>query len=201
MPKSPTRGRVLVPLALLCSLLAAGCAVAPEAARAPQPVRSVACKGDIELGGRFSVRYVNYGREESLHGGFTWRQAGERTDVELRSPLGQTMAAIEVTPEGAALTEAGKPPRMALDADALAAAELGWPLPVSGLAEWLRGCAFDSAGKRFIASPRNDSVTTRDGWFIRFVSWQDGAAGRLPRRIDLERGEVALRLVIDPPSP
>lgn len=187
--------------AMLCCLLAAGCAVTPEAAYAPQAVRPAACEGDVELGGRFSVRYTQDGREEALHGGFAWRQIGKRTDVALLSPVGQTMATIEVTPKGAALTEAGKLPRRALDVDALAAAELGWPLPVAGLKEWLRGCALDASGRRFIASPRHDSVTTHNGWRIRYVSWQESAAGLLPRRIDLERGEVSLRLVVDQPSP
>lgn len=187
---------------MLCCLLTAGCAAMPEAVHAPQAaVRPAACEGDIELGGRFSVRYTQDGREEALHGGFAWRQTGERIGVILLSPVGQTMAIIEATPEGASLTEAGKPPRTALDADSLAAAELGWPLPVAGLGEWLRGCALDSSGRRFVASPREDSVMTHNGWRIRYVSWLESAAGLLPRRIDLERGEVNLRLVIDRPLP
>lgn len=207
MPKSAIRfcrallARTGARAAMLCCLLAAGCAVTPEAARAPQAVRPATCEGDIELGGRFSVRYTQDGREEALHGGFAWRQIGERIDVALLSPVGQTMATIEVTPKGAALTEAGKPPRRALDADALAATELGWPLPVAGLKEWLRGCALDASGRRFVASPQDDSVTTHNGWRIRYVSWLESAAGLLPRRIDLERGEVNLRLVIDRPLP
>lgn len=64
-------------------------------------------------------------------------------------------------------------------------------------------------GKRFVASPANDSVTTKDGWRLRYVSWQDApenTPGALPqpRRIDAERttsaqaDAVSLRIVLDP---
>lgn len=178
----------------------AGCAVMPEVAMPAQPVVEAACSGDIKLNGRFSVRYTQDGREEALHGSFAWRHQGEHTAIALMSPLGQTMAVIEVTPLGATLTEAGKPPRMAQDADALAASELGWPLPVAGLREWLRGCAIDASGRRFLASPKNDSVTTLEGWRIRYMSWLEDAGLSLPHRIDFERSEVVLRLVIDRPG-
>ncbi|MFD2270583.1 lipoprotein insertase outer membrane protein LolB [Undibacterium arcticum] len=95
----------------------------------------------------------------------------------------------------------------AADVDALAADALGWPLPVAGLREWLQGFATNVDGRRFIASAQNDSVNTRDGWRIRYVSWQDepdrnGATITHPKRIDLARstaqaGEVSMRIVID----
>src|SRR5438445_537267 len=80
-------------------------------------------------------------------------------------------------------------------------------LPVAGLRDWLQGYATGADGRRFIASAEHDSVNTRDGWRIRYVSWQDepassGAAITRPKRIDLARstaqaGEVSMRIVID----
>ena len=88
---------------------------------------------------------------------------------------------------------------------ALTAQALGWPLPVSGLRDWLQGYATAQDGTRFVASPSHSEVTTRDGWRLRYVSWQDGAATRVqPKRIDvsrpatLQQEAMEIRIVLDP---
>jgi outer membrane lipoprotein LolB len=164
-----------------------------------------AYRDSIDLSGRLSVNYQKDGRPESITGNFNWTQRPGRVDVSLASPLGQTIAAITVTPEAATLRQAERAPRVAKDIDTLSAQALGWSLPVAGLRDWLQGYATDASGKRFVASPANNSVYTNDGWRLRFVSWQDDkAAPPLPRRIDAERSatatsdELAIRIVIDP---
>lgn len=159
----------------------------------------------LELSGRLSVNYQKDGKSEALSGKFSWRQDGAATDVSLASPLGQTIATIKVTPGVATLTLSGQAPRAAADIDTLSAQALGWPLPVSGLRDWLQGYATAADGSRFAASPQADKVTTRDGWRLHYVSWQDAsAAAPLPKRIDAERSAgpqadaVAIRIVLDP---
>jgi outer membrane lipoprotein LolB len=159
----------------------------------------------IDLTGRLSVNYQKEGRPDSITGNFNWSQRPGRIDVSLASPLGQTIAEISVTPQQASLTQANRPPRVAKDIDTLTAQSLGWSLPVSGLRDWLQGYALDAQGKRFAASPANNSVYTRDGWRLRFVEWQDEkAAHPVPRVINAERSatassdELAIRIVIDP---
>lgn len=161
----------------------------------------------IDLSGRLSVRYQRNGNEEAVHGSFTWTQTPQHTAITLLSPLGQTIATIAIAPGHATMTQAGQPPRAAADVDALAADTLGWPLPVAGLRQWLQGYALNTEGQRFVASPepaRATTVTTPDGWQIRYVSWEnDTTSGHArPKRIDLQRsttqaGEVAIRIVID----
>jgi hypothetical protein len=57
--------------------------------------------------------------------------------------------------------QAGRAPRTASDIDTLTAQQaLGWSLPVSGLRDWLQGYATGASGKRFAASPANNSVFT-----------------------------------------
>lgn len=183
--------------------LLSACATAPPPA--PMSAATLAPYRDsIELSGRLSVQYRRDGHGESLSGRFNWQQGPARTDVVLASPLGQTVAAISVTPQLATLTEAGQAPRVAADIDALSAQALGWPLPVSGLRDWLQGYAVAADGGRFVAAPGRARVTTRDGWRLHYVSWQDGAGpAPQPKRIDAERGaggddEVALRILLDP---
>ncbi|QGZ40861.1 outer membrane lipoprotein LolB [Pseudoduganella flava] len=190
----------LIASAALAAAFLSGCATAP---RTPLSTTAVAPYVDkLELAGNLSVNYVRDGKRETLSGKFTWRQDGSRTDVELASPLGQTIATIAVTPGEAVLTEGNKPPVSAPDVDALTARVLGWPLPVAGLRDWLQGYAMAESGQRFAASPARNQLTTRDGWQLEFVAWQDDATPPKPRRIDARRGaggdveNIEIRIVV-----
>jgi len=198
-------------LAGALSLLIAGCAsISPTAGnhKSPRESEIVATRSlhdTIDLTGRLSVRYQSGDKEEALHGSFAWNQTSAQTTVSLLSPLGQTIAIIEVTPAVATMRQSGKMERTAADVDALTADTLGWPLPIAGLREWLQGVAVDRNGRRFIASPTEDEVVTQDGWRLRYLNWQENnalAARYHPKRIDLSRfteqaGNVAIRIIID----
>lgn len=191
----------------LLSLLLSGCAAWPPPASTPPAPPSAAARAyadTIELSGRLSLQYQQDGRDESMHGSFTWSQSPRQTRLTLLSPLGQTIAIIDVQPGSATLLQSGQPPRSAQDADTLAATALGWPLPIAGLRHWLQGFAQDQQGQPWIAAPVSGAeVVTRDGWHIAYASWHDENPGRAhPRRLDLRRqtthaGLVALRIVID----
>lgn len=154
----------------------------------------------LDIGGRLSVRYQKDGRDEAVHGSFTWSQRRDHTTITLLSPLGQTLAIIELTPDAATLTQTGQPVRRERDADALAQNAFGWPLPVAGLADWLQGFAVDAQGRLLTLSATDTSaIHTRDGWQLLYPSWD---AANHPHRIDLARntdqaGDVAIRIVID----
>jgi outer membrane lipoprotein LolB len=194
--------------AMLLPFLLVGCAsIVPPAAPDPAAAEQAASRpyrDTMSIGGRLSVRYQQNGNDEAIHGSFNWQQDVDRTLVTLISPLGQTIAIIEITPTVSTLTQAGQAPRTANNVDDLVAGALGWPLPVSGLRNWLQGFAVDADGRRFVASPlpNASTVTTQDGWRIHYAAWQDDAGQNRPRRIDLERstsqaGDVAIRIVLD----
>jgi len=193
---------------LALPLLAAGCAGISTTPQLPAQAGIVRnYQQAIDITGRMSVRYQQYGRDEALHGSFEWQQRPGKTQLTLSSPLGQTLAQIAILPDGATLTQSGQPPLAAANADALTVQALGWPLPVSGLRDWLQGHVTERSGKKRIATPQdeNTDIETIDGWRIRYAAWDNAAAPR-PRRIDLSRsteqaGEVALRLVIDTYEP
>ena len=211
----------------LCAVLLTGCAgVAPLPApfASPSPLQSrqqlAAYRSNFEAAGRLSVNYRKDGNPESISGKLSWSQTPDRIDVSLASAVA-TIATISITPESATLVQADQQPRVAKDIDSLSAQTLGWSLPVTGLRDWLQGYATSADGKRFVASPSNNSVLTADGWRLRFVSWQDHGQGNgqgnaqgngqdrasahlAPKRIDAERNagsaadELAIRIVIDP---
>nr|WP_315397730.1 outer membrane lipoprotein LolB [uncultured Duganella sp.] len=206
------RGATMLALAGALSALA-GCATtsAPRSTAAVAPYRDT-----LDLAGRIAINYSRDGKPESLSGKFTWRQTAANTDVSLISPTGQTVAVINVTPTSASLKRSGEPTRSAPDLDSLTRQTLGWTLPVSGLRDWLQGHAVAADGSRFTASPASDTVVTRDGWKLDYVSWQEptpgtageGAAAPRPKRIDVTRialgqqvDDMSIRIVIDPAAP
>jgi outer membrane lipoprotein LolB len=203
--------RFLSAIALAAAL--AGCATGGAPALSNPNASAAAYRDTIDLGGRLSVTYQKDGQPQQIIGNFTWAQRPGQIDVALNSQLGQTLAQISVTPQSATLTQSGREPRVAKDIDGLTRQALGWSLPVAGLADWLQGYATDANGKRFAASPANNSVFTNDGWRLRFAEWQDGpkgangangANGAFPRTIRADRSatatsdELAISIIVDP---
>lgn len=190
--------------ALGLALMLAGCAsLTPPAGQAP--MATAPYHDAIDVNGRLSVQYEQYGRPQALHGSFEWSQTRQQIHLSLLSPLGQTVATIDVRPGMATLVQSGRAPQVAADVDALAAQALGWPLPVSGLRQWLQGAGLDASGKPFQAHGEDGArFDTRDGWRLTYVNWENdpAAGGARPRRIDLTRdtepaGPVSIRIAID----
>ncbi len=188
-------------LVLLSLLVLAGCAT-----NAPLPTATRVYRDSLILSGRLSVSYRQHDKPQSLQGKFRWAQRLDHTEIELSSPLGQTIARITITPGHASLQRSGGEIRQASNVDALTEDVLGWPLPVEGLRFWLQGFVRD-AGNHLHAVPSNDAESVRaDGWQLRYVSWQDGGGAATPRRIDLmrngpgqdTRSPLSMRIVIDP---
>ena len=201
-------GKRLHVACLLTALFVGGCATVPQGVTPSvgTPVSAPVYRDAIELGGRLSIHYRQRDQDEALHGSFQWAQSSDHTVVTLLSPLGQIVATIDLTANTATLTQAGKPPRSASNVDELVANSLGWPLPISGMRRWLQGFVTDTKGQEISATPQMpDAIMTRDGWRIRYASWQDDATAASktrPKRIDLDRttneaGDVAIRVVLD----
>lgn len=194
-----------MPITRRLSLLALAAALAGCATTSTNVATVGAYRDTIDLDGRLSVNYQKDNRPESLTVNFDWAQRPGRVDVTIFGPLGQTLATIEVTPQSATLTQANRAPVTEADIDSLSQRTLGWPLPVSGLRDWLQGYAVDAQGQRFSASPARNEVTTRDGWRLRFVEWQDAnAAQPVPRVIHANRAaagdiqDLQIRIAVNP---
>jgi len=189
-------------LLMLMLMLLAGCASMVPPAR--DGLQAQPYHERIEIAGRLSLRYQQGGSEQSMHGSFVWEQQPQQTRLTLLSPLGQTMAVIAITPTRSTLTQGGQPPLAAPDVDSLVRQSLGWPLPISGLRDWLQARATDAHGQAFTAVPNHAEYTiTSDGWALKYADWQGAPdSGAHARRIDLARntdqaGDVVLRIVID----
>ena len=157
---------------------------------------------NILIQGRFSVAYEQTNRPQSVQGRFQWQQQGQRIDIDLMSPLGQTMAKMSITPNSATIQPSGKEIKVAENVAELTEQTLGWSLPVAGMRDWLQGFNRSTTNQRQTASPSGNDQFDTEGWHIQYVSWQQNTVSVYPKRIDLTRNSprqhpLSLRIIID----
>jgi len=158
---------------------------------------------DRSYTGRFSATTSLGEQRESASGRFSLEIRGQQQVLELSSPLGTTVARIEIEPGAARATGAQMREVHGPDADAITEQLLGWPLPVSGLTDWIEGRPTPQGRARVERDAGRVTLIEQDGWTIRFPEYSDSTAR--PRRLVLERGalvrvpSVTLRLVLDEP--
>jgi len=167
----------------------------------PLPSGTRKYRNDVRLTGRLSVNYRSAGKPESLHGKFLWVQRGEQIDIELLTPLGQTMVRIAIAAGRARIEQSSGEVREAESIDQLTEQTLGWALPVNGLRYWLQGFVRDAQRRVMTITPDQTAPLRSDGWKLRYASWQADGNTVMPKRIDFSReaaqNDLALKVVID----
>jgi len=148
------------------------CACTPAMIGQPAPASAVAARASFELTGRLSARHG----DRALAAGFHWTHEGERDELDLNSPLGQTIARLSGDASGVRLQDSDGRIETASDWSALTMRALGWPLPVEGLAFWIQGL------------PRGGAP----------AAVERGGDGVLrPQRLTLDYPDVELRIAVD----
>jgi outer membrane lipoprotein LolB len=172
--------------------LAAALALAGCAALAPPPP---AAQTPFDIVGRVAAN--SEGRAFSSN--VRWQHAGERGELWLLTPLGQTIAHIASDADGATLTAADKQQYRAVSVEALTRQALGWELPLSRLTWWVRGEPVPGTPPTKMERDERQRLTAlvQDGWQIAFTNYPPGEQGGLPRRLDLKSGAQDIRLLID----
>ena len=125
-----------------------------------------------------------------------WRQrALDGYNVTLSAPVTRQSWQLEVDGATATLRGLEGGPRTGPDAALLLREATGWDIPVASMAWWLRGWpAPGTTPSRYVFGPAGALIgLEQDGWRIDFTRTGDA----LPTRINAERGESRVRLVID----
>lgn len=194
--------------ALCAPLFLGGCAaLAPEnnvvrtIITQPVPGMVDAKAADFGLIGRVSVK----GGKESFSGGVQWHHRERGDEILLLSPLGQTLAQIQRTPEGVSLTTSERENYYAADVENLTEQVLGWRLPLMGLQYWVQGMSSPATAAAMDVNIDGQVMAIRqDGWTIDYLAYspkapieasQTGTA--LPRLFTLKRDGLQIKLVID----
>ena len=175
-------------LAVTAAVLAA-CAAAP-----PQPVPSTPVSladEPFEIAGRLSARRGSEGAAAN----FRWTHRSDRDQLTLATPLGSTLARLEGTSAEVRLELADGRVTDAADWEALTSSVLGAPIPVRGLAWWIRGAPHPGGTHTIERDAQSrTSVLWQDGWEIVY-GYSD--AGSRPARLRLSYPDTEIRLVLD----
>lgn len=120
--------------------------------------------------------------ERSDHLRFRWERSARGDRVLLMTPLGQGMAELQRDGAGARLLRPNEPVLEAPGLPQLAQQLFSAPLPLDALGDWLRGAR---------------STAEAEGWQVVASRTAPHKDRRLPSSVEVRRGEVDLRLVID----
>ena len=152
--------------------------------------------------GRFAVKVTGLTNTQNQggSGGFTLTQEELKDILEIRNPMGGSIAKITITPGEASLERDGQV-ITAIDADSLVQNTLGLPLPARGLSDWLRGQIRPGSNASVERNSKGQvSKIDQDGWNLVY-NWDN--ANRL-EKLTMTRssnvGSIDIRLVFDRPN-
>jgi len=152
--------------------------------------------------GRFAVKITGLtdSQNQGGSGGFTLTQDALKDVLEIRNPVGGSIAKITITPGEATLERNGET-ITAIDADTLLQNALGLPLPARGLSNWLRGEVRPGGNASVERNTKGQvSKIIQDGWTLNY-NW--GESNRLEKLVMTRSsniGSIDIRLVFDSPN-
>ena len=159
-----------------------------------------AAKGSWD--GRFAVKVIGLTESQNQggSGGFTLTQEALKDVLEIRSPMGGSIAKIIITPGEATLESDGKVVT-AVDADALVQNTLGLPLPARGLSNWLRGEVRPGSEASIDRNAKGQvSKISQDGWDLVYTWSNTNRLEKLIMTRSSNIGSIDIRLVFDRPN-
>jgi outer membrane biogenesis lipoprotein LolB len=159
----------------LIALLLASCAITPAASVLPALDRVPRA---FEMSGRLAVRQGDRSEIARLR----WTHEANRDLWVFASPLGNEVARIESSAEGALLSQASGERQVAPTFSVLTERMLGVALDPGLLAGWLHGAAVGQVP---------------GGWNVTLDEKQAAGSVELARRLSAIRGDVVVRLVVD----
>jgi outer membrane biogenesis lipoprotein LolB/cytochrome c-type biogenesis protein CcmH/NrfG len=152
--------------------------------------------------GRFAVKVIGLtdASNQGGSGGFTLTQDALTDVLEIRSPVGGSIAKITIKPGEAILERDGKL-TTAIDADTLIQNTLGLPLPARGLSGWLRGQTRPGNNASVERDAKGQvSKITQDGWTLNYDWSNSQRLEKLTMTRSSNIGSIDIRLIFDTPE-
>ncbi|MET0532769.1 MAG: lipoprotein insertase outer membrane protein LolB [Steroidobacter sp.] len=190
--------------ALMRALIAVGCLVAAGCATTPRPSSpGTAIPADLhdldkwQARGRLGVS----GPANGGSGSFEWHQVGDRSDVEIRGPVGIGGVRLEMRGDGenpdlTLQTSDGQ----TLQSDAAwreLQNRLGAEVPAGNLRFWMLGLAAPGEHVWHEANAEGVVALEQGDWRIEYQKYSDEFGARVPMRMTATSGDARVRIVID----
>lgn len=132
-------------------------------------------------------------------GRLDWRTVKDSATLQFRGALGQGAWQLEIDPARALLELSDGRTRQAPDVDTLVRQEIGWEVPVSALAWWVRGMAWPGNKAPDVLQLNDDgtpAVLEQLGWRVSYDRYVDYAGERLPSRLQARQGDRQVKLAV-----
>lgn len=189
-PYRHRKGRDIAALIALSLSLGACTLTAVDASR---PIATRTLSESFTLEGRLAatdgVRNAN--------GPVVWVHTPHGDEWTAFSPLGQIVARLTSTTEGAILETAEGDRRSAPSAQDVLPELFGTGTPVDGLTYWVQAVPRDGARVLQRDALGRPTRISDAGWIIDYAVYTDDTPGSAPRRLEAHWGETRIRLVID----
>ncbi|WP_118180857.1 lipoprotein insertase outer membrane protein LolB [Paraburkholderia phosphatilytica] len=200
---SRTLRRAAFGFAAAAVVVLSGCAsIKPQGPTTSNAATAVTAQTSRAYHGRFAVQYNDQnGQQRNAYGNFDWQETGDTVTVQLRNPLGQTLAIVTSSPASATLELPNRQPLTADNVSTLMQNALGFALPVEGLRYWLQPSVAPTSRAKTTPDPANSThlkEIQQDGWTIDYLAYADPPATGV-KRLNLSRSEPPLdiKLVLD----
>lgn len=184
-------------LLLVLVLVATGCTSLSKKPEAPPAGIDLAQLDHWQARGRLGVS----GPQNGGSGSFDWQQRGDRTELQIRGPVGIGSVLLQLrgdpaSPELKLETADGRKLEAAAAWDELEA-RLGAHVPAGNLRYWILGLA--APGEHQWHEPTSDGVVTLEqgGWRIDYQRYSTEPGARVPVRMTASNGEARVRIVVD----
>ncbi len=179
-------------------MFTAGCAtLPPPAAPGDWPARRAELQalGNWNLSGRVAIA----AGAEGFSGGLSWRQRGERAEIELRGPMGGAAFLVHVDGADYVVTDERGATVSGEDARRFVREKTGAgaPLPIAAMRYWLIGVpAPDAPHRETIGEDHRLASLEQSGWQVRFDRYKSAGSVAMPERIEITTVGLRLRVLV-----
>ncbi|NTV10523.1 MAG: outer membrane lipoprotein LolB [Zoogloea sp.] len=184
-------------MALALAVAVSGCATLPSGEAETPAATAPVSSSRFSLEGRIQVR----NGEQSAVLGLQWQHEPASDEWFFTGPLGQGLANLKADADGATLTLANGQRRNAASPGELASSLLGIDAPLERLSNWATGQPPDGAEVRRAYAAGRPLRIFDQGWQIDYLDYNGPLASDPPRKIEVQRGDALLRLIIDTWNP
>ncbi|NHA15014.1 outer membrane lipoprotein LolB [Thioalkalivibrio sp. XN279] len=149
---------------------------------------------EFRMEGRLSL---NTGRR-GYSGTVSWEQNDDIVDFRFRGPFGFGGFRIHGDPNQLRVKTTSGDELLLRDPEKEMSERFGWSLPVHSMRYWILGVSDPGLPANEVpdADGLLDSME-QAGWLVRYDSYGEAEGLLLPRRLDMERGDVRIRVMTD----
>lgn len=138
-----------------------------------------------QLNGKIGLRAPQFAESAYVN----WRQCGDRFNIRISGPLGQTVARIDGREELLTLQFEGREPMTTSEPELLMQQQLGWSLPIRALRYWVRAQAAPGNDATFSGSEQQPTALQQQNWQVDYLAYNQTEATSLPSKLRLSRND------------